>query len=97
MTDILLDITNIKDRDALLEALWTHSSKTTNFFTGQPIIDYPFNIETARKSLGFNGYADYICGRVIKANIYDSNTVNPVDYDRNNGKDAFQTVLNSLR
>lgn len=97
MTDSLLDISDIKDRDALLEALWTHSSKTTNFFTGQPIIDYPFNIETARKSLGFSGYADYICGRVIKANIYGPNKVDPVDYDRNNGKDAFQTVLNSIR
>ncbi|AKI80656.1 hypothetical protein QJ850_gp043 [Acanthamoeba polyphaga mimivirus] len=55
-----------------------------------------FDITEAKKELR-NGYADYICGRVIKADIYSDDTVDPRMYDRDNGQGAFKRVVDSLQ
>lgn len=90
-----VDISAIKNRDLLLEALWKNS-KPAAFFTMHSIKSPDFNLEKAKKELNRDGYADYICGRVIKANIYDGDNVNSFGYDRDNGEGAFQKVVNSL-
>ena len=86
---------SIINRDELLEALWLHS-KPAAFFAGHSMNPPEFNLEKAKASLDYSSYADYICGRAIKSNIYESNTVDPWGYDRHNGQGAFQTVVNSL-
>ena len=55
-----------------------------------------FDINRAKKELCGN-YADYVCGRVIGADIYSGNTADPSMYDRDNGVGSFQQVVNTLR
>uniref|UniRef100_A0A6C0CAZ2 Uncharacterized protein n=1 Tax=viral metagenome TaxID=1070528 RepID=A0A6C0CAZ2_9ZZZZ len=82
-----IDISDL-DRDTLLEALWQRS-KPGRFFA-------PFDLREAKKQL-WDGYADYICGRVIKTDIYSEDTVDPSMYDRDNGAGAFQSVVDKMR
>ncbi len=90
-----VNISNI-DKDLLLETLWKRSFPAS-FFNMSGIPPPPFDLDSAKSSLDPNGYADYICGRIIKTNIYESDDVNPRLYDRDNGTGAFQEVVDSLR
>ena len=44
-----------------------------------------------------NLYPDYICGRLIKSDIYNSNLIDPYLYDRENGKNSFKQVVETIR
>lgn len=90
----LIDITNI-DRNTLLKALWDRSEPAA-YFKNSNIEPPPFSWEEAKRCMRSDGYLDYVCGRVIKADIYSTDQVNPRLYDRDNGEGAFQEVVNSL-
>lgn len=90
-----VDISKIEDKDVLLKALWERS-KPAIFFSLHQISPPNFDLVQAKKQMNKYGYADYICGRVIKANIYEENLIDPSTYDDNNGKGAFQEVVNSI-
>ena len=79
------------DRDKLLEALWKRAPAAC-YFEG---ISPSFSIEQAKLQL-IDGYADYICGRPIKTNIYNYDEIDPSLYDRDAGDGAFMEVLNSM-
>ncbi len=89
-----IDISGI-DRDLLLEALWK-GSFVASFYKMAGLPFPAFNINKAKSELR-NNYADYICGKVIKADVYSKDTVDPTMYDRDNGQGAFQKIVNSLR
>ena len=60
---------NIKDIDRvkLLEELWKRAPDAA-FFGSDP--GPSFSVDVAKKELRQDGYADYICGRPIKTNIF---------------------------
>ncbi len=61
----LIDINDI-DKDELLYELWNNS---TVIFKNMS-----FNLITAKKEMKEN-YPDYVCGRSIKLDIYNSNLI----------------------
>ena len=83
---------NIKDldKDHLLEELWNSSTNQYN------TKNHKFNIKIAKMQLQ-ELYPDYICGRPIKVDIYNSNYVSGYLYDRENGLNAFYNVLIRVR
>jgi hypothetical protein len=83
-----VDISDI-DKDILLEELWKNS---ISLFDN----DTSFNLTIAKSQMK-NLYPDYICGRLIKCDIYNSNFVNPYLYDRENGKNSFKQVIETIR
>lgn len=87
--DTYYDISNI-NKDILLEALWNNS---TNQYNKN---NYSFNIKIAKIQM-FNYYPDYICGRPIKVDLYNSNSVSGYLYDRENGLNAFINILEQVR
>jgi hypothetical protein len=44
-----------------------------------------------------NNYPDYVCGRLIKLDIYNCNQVNPYLYNRENGNKSFEEILNEVK
>jgi hypothetical protein len=89
-----IDISGI-DRDVLLEALWKGSFYAP-FFKMSGLPPPEFDIKRAKSELR-NNYADYVCGKVIKADVYSKDSVDPSMYDRDNGPDAFKKIVDSLR
>ena len=83
------DITGI-NKDMLLEALWNNSTNQYN------INNFSFNIKIAKMQM-FNRYPDYICGRPIKVDLYNSDNVSGYLYDRENGENAFINLLEQVR
>ena len=81
------------DRDELLKNLWENSN-VAGLFEGRS--DTVWDLEAAKSQL-CNGYADYIQGRVMKVNIYNTDNVDPWGYNRDNGHNAFQNVVNKMR
>ena len=81
-----IDISDI-DKDILLEELWKNSIS---------LFDNSFNLIIAKSQMK-NLYPDYICGRLIKCDIYNSNLVDPYLYDRENGKNSFKEVVETIR
>lgn len=59
--------------------LW-HRSSPESFFRFNGTTPPPFDMTKAKAQI-HNGYADYVCGRVIKADIYSENTVDLWEYD----------------
>lgn len=89
-----IDINGL-NRDILLEALWKSSSPAAFFrFSGLP--SPSFDINEAKRVLR-DGYADYVCGRSIKTDIYSKDIVDPTMYDRDNGTGTFKKVVDLLR
>lgn len=82
------------DRDKLLQKLW-EKSKPAPFFQMTQITPPPFDLIVAKMMIN-NGYADYICGRVIKAYIYSTDYADPRGYDQTNGAGAFQKVVDQF-
>jgi len=86
-----VNIANIPD-EALLLALWKRSISTP--------CGKQFNYDDAdfqkllQKGL-HDKYIDYLCGRAIKTQF--NTMVNPVGFDNDKGKGAFQTVVTGLR
>lgn len=89
-----VDISGL-DKDQLLLALWKRAT-VASFYNVVPQLAPQFDLYTAQSQVK-NGYADYICGRPIKVQIYDSDVVSSVAYDRENGIGAFEDVVDSLR
>lgn len=89
-----IDISGI-NRDELLEALWKGSSPAS-YFRMANLPPPSFDINKAKSELRYD-YADYVCGRVIKADIYSEDTVDPFLYDKYNGSGALQKIVNLLR
>ena len=90
-----VDISGL-NKDQLLKALW-EKAIIAPFFNNFPDLAPPFDMEEAKDKLREDGYADYICGKSIKTNIYGNNIVSVVPYDRDNGAGAFQSVVDALR
>lgn len=97
MTTSILDIkrsyVNIEgvNKDALLYALWFHA-KPQNCLA----VPEDYDIDKAHKQLIF-GYADMICGRIIKCDIYANDEVDKSNYDHHNGDRMFVYIVNSLK
>lgn len=91
--DINQSIVNIDgvDKDALLYALWFHAKPQNKF---EPVQSYDY--DRAKNQLIF-GYADIICGKIIKCDIYSSNYVDKTNYDSSNGDNMFIYIVNSLK
>tara|TARA_B100000497_G_C7667661_1_gene402647 strand:+ start:175 stop:561 length:387 start_codon:yes stop_codon:yes gene_type:complete len=83
------DITGI-NKDTLLQALWHNS---TNKYNKN---NYPFNIKIAKIQM-YQNYPDYVCGRPIKVDLYNHNEVSGYLYDRDNGENAFNNVVEQVR
>lgn len=83
------------DKDTLLKALWTRLPPES-FFIFNGIPPPSFNLVEAKSQL-HDGYADYVCGRIIKADIYNEDIVDSFSYDRDNGEGVFAEVVASLR
>ena len=90
-----IDISGI-NREELLCALWERASPASYFqATGSEPPTFSFAV--AKQQLRHDGYADYVCGRAIKTNIFSGDQVDPLLYDRDAGAGAFQEVVDSLR
>jgi hypothetical protein len=70
--------------------------KPASFFMMSGLESPKFNLYQAKQQL-HNGYADYICGRVIKCDIYNNDKVDPWGYDRDNGQGSFLKVVDNMR
>ena len=88
-----IDISGL-NRDDLLRALWNRS-KPASFYLYNNFPAPPFDL--SKKTKSDENYVDYFCGRVIKANIYSSDTVDPWAYDRDVDDGAFASVVANLR
>ena len=86
-TTSILDI----NKDLLLEQLWINATNNYN------IHNQKFNIVAAKHQLHQSGYADYICGRPIKCNIYNTDDVYPILYNRDNGDNKFEDVIYNIK
>ena len=89
----LVDITDL-DRDLLLQHLWENSSPAA--FVGNAS-STSWDLQVAKKQLRHDGYADYVCGRCIKCNVYKDDHVDPWLYDRDAGADTFRRVVEEMR
>jgi hypothetical protein len=83
----LIDINDI-DKDELLYELWNNS---TIIFKNMS-----FNLITAKKEMKEN-YPDYVCGRSIKLDIYNSNLIDPFLYDRDNGNNKVSQIVQDIK
>jgi hypothetical protein len=83
----LIDINDI-DKDELLYELWNNS---TIIFKNMS-----FNLITAKKEMKEN-YPDYVCGRSIKLDIYNTNLIDPFLYDRDNGNNKVSQIVQDIR
>ena len=83
----LIDINDI-DKDELLYELWNNS---TIIFKNMS-----FNLITAKKEMKEN-YSDYVCGRSIKLDIYNSNLIDPFLYDRDNGNNKVSQIVQDIK
>ena len=76
------------NKDELLFELWSNSSLIVR--------NVKFDIEIAKREMHHN-YPDYVCGRAIKADIYNSDKINPYYYDRENGVGSLSTIVECMR
>tara|TARA_B110000444_G_C18645441_1_gene503505 strand:+ start:314 stop:700 length:387 start_codon:yes stop_codon:yes gene_type:complete len=83
----VIDINDI-DKDELLYELWNNS---TIIFKNMS-----FNLITAKKEMKEN-YPDYVCGRSIKLDIYNSNLIDPFLYDRDNGNNKVSQIVQDIK
>ena len=83
----LIDINDI-DKDELLYELWNNSKIIFK--------NVSFNLITAKKEMKEN-YPDYVCGRSIKLDIYNSNLIDPFLYDRDNGNNKVFQIVQDIR
>ena len=83
----LIDINDI-DKDELLYELWNNS---TVIFKNMS-----FNLITAKKEMKKND-PDYVCGRSIKLDIYNSDLIDPFLYDRDNGNNKVSQIVQDIK
>ena len=95
LTEESIDITGL-DKATLLINLWKNSKNAVFFqLSGTPLPPQP-NLDDAKEQLERNSYVDYFRGRVININ-FGSNQINPLMYDRDNGKNCFATTVANMR
>jgi len=90
MSDI--DISGI-DKVELLRQLWKHSV-VASFYKTTGLSSPSLNEIELKKC--FDGYIDYLCGRVIKTDI-SKNKVNHYMYDMVNGYGLFEKIVDDLK
>lgn len=88
--DNTIDLNGI-NRDELLGLLWANAN---NIYNKSNIV---YDKSIARKEVGKNGYADYICGRPIKSQIYNSDFVNSFYYNRDNGENKMEEIIEFMK
>jgi len=74
------------NKDELLEELWNYATNYHNTF------DQTFDLNEAKKNMK-NNYPEYICGKIIMVDIYNTNLVSSKCYDKENGEGALETVI----
>ena len=79
------------NRDEFLGLLWANAN---NVYNKCNII---YDESIAKKEIGKNGYADYICGRPIKSQIYNSDLVNSFYYNRDNGENKMEEIIEFMK
>ena len=79
------------NRDEFLGLLWANAN---NVYNKCNII---YDESIAKKEIGKNGYADYICGRPIKSQIYNSDLVNSFYYNRDNGENKMEEIIEYMK
>lgn len=89
----MVDISGIEKRD-LLKALWMNSN-SASFFTLSGTSPPDLSEKDIDKAIE-KRRIDYLCGRVIKMDI-SGDTVDPWNYDRNNGNGSVQKIVNVLK
>lgn len=78
------------DKNKLLEQLWNNSNNSLS----NP--DYTFDLNNAKKCMK-NSYPDYVCGRLIKVDIYNKDQVDYSLYDKGNYDGAFLDVIKKVK
>tara|TARA_B100000035_G_C20853699_1_gene488594 strand:+ start:124 stop:555 length:432 start_codon:yes stop_codon:yes gene_type:complete len=76
------------NKDLLLQELWNNSNLI--------LLNVPFDLNVAKRCMK-NNYPDYVCGRLIKVDIYNEDNVNYSLYDRDNYDGAFLDVINKIK
>tara|TARA_B100001093_G_scaffold503105_1_gene557012 strand:+ start:2864 stop:3292 length:429 start_codon:yes stop_codon:yes gene_type:complete len=79
------------DKDMLLGLLWANANNNYNNNNLQ------FNILLAKKQIDKNGYADYICGRPIKSQIYNTKEIESFYYNRDNGENKMEEIIEYIK
>lgn len=90
MTEI--NIENI-DKLLLLKMLW-EKSKYAAFHNQSNFMKPQWDDALAEKAI--TKYIDYFQGKIIKLDL-SKNIIDPYLYDRDNGKNTFVNVINSIR
>lgn len=93
MTEKLIDISKF-DKADVLRVLYNNSKpQGLGFLQFDP---KPMLKEEAAKLLETTTYFDYLKGRVMKIDL-SGDELNPVLYDRDNGKGAAKAAIDSLK
>jgi len=77
------------NKDELLEELWNHATNYHN------TLDETFDLNEAKKNMK-NNYPEYVCGKIIMVDIYNTNFVSSKSYDKENGTGALENVINLM-
>ena len=79
------------NRDEFLGLLWANANNVHN---NNNIV---YDQSIAKKQVDKDGYADYICGRSIKTQIYNSDLVNSFYYNRDNGENKMEDIIKFMK
>ena len=77
------------NKDKLLQELWNHAINYHN------ILNPTFDLNEAKKAMK-NNYPEYVCGKFINVDIYNTDFVSSKLYDKENGEGALENVINLL-
>ena len=77
------------NKDELLEELWNYATNYHN------TLNRTFNLEEAKKEMK-NNFPEYVCGKIIMVDIYNTNFVDSSYFDKENGEYSFENVLRKL-
>ena len=88
-----LELVNISgiDKSLLMRLLWENATNQYNVHNIQ------YNEQIAKKQLRDHSYADYICGRPIKVDIYTGDLIDSTNYNINNGVKKLENIINYIR
>ena len=78
------------NKDELLKELWNSATDFHN------TLEQTFDLDKAKKKMK-NNYPEYVCGKIIMVDIYNTNFVSSRCYDKENGKGALEKVIEKLK
>ena len=85
-----IDISEI-DRDKLLGLLWANATHNYNHNNTK------YDECNSKKVIHKDGYVDYILGRPIKCQVYNSKFINSFYYNRDNGENKMEEIIEYIK